>query len=144
MRPMTAILCVAAAGVISTLGQQTRCLLCVLAGPEGPHLQLTATEFDLGTIAHGEARHVRVPLSNTGDRRLIVRREGAGCCGNRADPPVIVPPGRTGELVVELDTTGDGGTLRQATGYTTSDPALPRFEVTLVAEVTGAVPGDAP
>lgn len=137
MRPTTAILCVATAGVIATYGYEANCTLCVLTGHAGPKLVLSTAEVDLGSVAADNAATVRVPIRNAGHERLVVHREGTGCCGSEAEPPVIVPPGERGELVATLDTAGRQGTVRQAIGYTTSDPTMPRFDLVLTADVGG-------
>lgn len=140
MRPTTAILCVATAGVIATYGYEANCALCVLTGHNGPKLVLSTAEVDLGRVTAGDAPTARVRLRNAGHERLVVYREGAGCCGSEAEPPVIVPPGQSGELVATMDIEGQHGPVRQAIGYTTSDPGMPRFDLVLTADVGDEVP----
>ena len=93
-----------------------------------PQVVLPYAERDLGTIRQGAVLSATFPIANAGTRRLILREEGAGCCGQSTRPPaIIVPPGGSTDLTLELDTRRYDGRLEHTVRYVTNDPRCPRI-----------------
>lgn len=101
-----------------------------------PQVVLARTQRDSGTVRQGAVLHATFPIVNAGTRRLIVREEGAGCCGQSTQPaPIIVPPGGSTDLALELDTGRYDGRVEHIVHYATNDPQRPRFTLQLNAIV---------
>ncbi len=106
------------------------------AGSDAPVLVLSRTEHDFGTVPQGLVLQTTFPMRNLGSRRLIVIEQDRGCCGQSASPRQIsLSPGESKDLVVEVDTGRWCGRVQRALGYTTNDPKLPRFVLTVAAVV---------
>ena len=98
----------------------------------GPHLVISATRCNLGMVSANQSLVARFVLRNTGDGRLIVRRDNGACCGQQ-DDTIIVQPGDTTELVIEFESTGQLGPLEKSFSYATNDRASPRFQLVVSA-----------
>ena len=131
---------IAFAGLLSVWGV-TRAVLSLgsrwgRAGSYAPALVLSRTEHDFGTVPQGLVLQTSFPMRNLGSRRLIVIEQGQGCCGQSAAPRQIsLSPGESKDLVVKLDTGRWCGAVQHDLGYTTNDPRLPRFVLTVAAVV---------
>jgi hypothetical protein len=138
--PLVAALC-AALGVllIWSTGIQSALFAPAESGDHGgtARLRLDETRHDLGTLAAGKPAQATFRVANDGARRLVIRRVTGNCCGRGGppEPPTIVPPGESRQLVVVLDTTGIQGGLQTDITYATNDPRMPRFELTVVGRV---------
>ena len=101
-----------------------------------PRLILPYTHRDLGTVPHGAILRAAFPVENAGTRRLILVEEVEGCCGQSVDPrSVIVAPGDSNDVTVEVDTARWHGSMQHSTHYRTNDPRLPRFTLRVTANV---------
>ena len=108
-------------------------------GSLSPQLVLASTHRDLGTVTQGSVLRTTFPIANQGTRRLVLSDQSQGCCGQPADPrQVIVAPGDSTELTVEVDTARWHGRMERTLRYTTNDPKLPRFALTVTASVQSA------
>ena len=106
------------------------------AGGSAPKAVLSCRHRDLGSVTQGDVVQGVFPVTNAGSRRLILSPRAAGCCGRPADfPQVIVAPGDSAELSVEVDTARWSGQVAHTALYTTNDPALPRFTLRVTAVV---------
>lgn len=106
------------------------------AGGSAPRAVLSCQRRDLGSVPQGGVVRAVFPVANAGNRRLILSRRGAGCCGRPADShQLIVAPGDSTELSVEVDTAQWAGQVDHTVRYTTNDPALPQFALRLTALV---------
>ncbi|MFH1919181.1 MAG: DUF1573 domain-containing protein [Planctomycetota bacterium] len=106
------------------------------AGRLAPRLVLPRSERDLGTVSQGGTIRAVFPIRNAGIRRLIVMEEGKGCCGEPAEPRrIILAPGESTSVEVEVNTAQWHGRVEHAVHYTTNDPELPRFALTVTANV---------
>jgi len=93
-----------------------------------PRVVLWSTQRDLGTVRQDGVLRVPFPIANAGARRLILREEGAGCCGqSTSPPPIIVPPGESTDLPLALDTGRYDGRAEHTVHYVTNDPRCPRI-----------------
>lgn len=106
------------------------------AGGSAARLLLPRTERDLGTVPQGTVVRTAFPITNAGNRRLVLFEEQEGCCGQSLDPrQLVVPAGNTEQLVVRIDTAQRLGRMEHTVRYTTNDPGLPRLSL----KVTGTV-----
>ena len=101
-----------------------------------PQVVLRCTQRDLGTACQGAVLRATFPIANAGTRRLILRKEGAGCCGQSTRPPeIILPPGGSKDLTLEVDTAPWHGRVQHTVRYATNDPRRPRFALQVNAIV---------
>lgn len=101
-----------------------------------PRLILPYKQRDLGTVPQGTVLRAAFPIENAGTRRLILVEEVEGCCGQSGDPrSVIVSPGDSKDVTVEVDTTRWHGSIRHSTHYRTNDPQLPQLTLRVTASV---------
>ena len=101
-----------------------------------PQVALRCTERDLGTVCQGTVLRATFRITNAGTRRLILREEGAGCCGQSTRPPeIILPPGGSKDLTLDVDTAPWHGRMQQTVRYVTNDPRRPRFALQVNATV---------
>jgi uncharacterized protein (DUF58 family) len=106
------------------------------AGSSAPMLAVPYDHHDFGTVHQGVVVRMTFPVRNTGNRRLVLLEDQQPCCGQLSDRPrVIVAPGRTEELAVEVDTAQSFGSMEHTAFYTTNDPLVPRFGLSVTAEV---------
>ena len=124
------------------LGQWTACIALPAwlgnghAGGSGPTAVVPCTQQDLGTVPQGEVLQTGFPVTNTGTRRLILLEKSRACCGQSTPQhQTAVLPGEATELRVEVDTSQWSGRMREVVHYATNDPDLPRFSLTLNAQV---------
>ncbi|MCH8921804.1 MAG: DUF1573 domain-containing protein [Planctomycetes bacterium] len=96
---------------------------------------------DFGTVA--PAQHLQGGLSvyNAGSRRLILHQNGAACCGQAAPEPLIVAPGQTASVPIDVSAPTQPGPFQQLVSFTTNDPSRPRFEF-VVRGFVGQRPGE--
>jgi len=99
-----------------------------------PQALLDIARKDFGAVAQGEVLIAEFPIRNAGDRRLIVSASAA-CCGAATDEALIVQPGQVETLRIEVDSARWSGQLSRTDWFTTNDPELPRFSVTVTADV---------
>ncbi|MHC4176507.1 MAG: Ig-like domain-containing protein [Planctomycetota bacterium] len=120
---------VACTGLPAWLGHGT-------AGSSAPAIRLAHTERDLGTVVQGAELRTAFPIANVGTRRLILREHRRACCGQAADQSeIVVPPGNSTELKVQVDTSPWCGRMREAVRYTTNDPDRPQLTLYVNADV---------
>lgn len=107
------------------------------AGGTSPKVVLPCKQRDFGTVTQGRILRTTFPVQNTGTRRLIVVEDAERRCGRSADPrSVMVAPGDSTELAVEVDTATWCGRMEHVAHYSTNDPSLPRFALRMTAVVT--------
>ena len=102
----------------------------------GPKAVLDRTRLDLGTVRQGAIVKASFPVRNVGARRLILRDRSESCCGKSETPhDVIVGPGESKELVVEIDTTQWQGRMRHEARFESNDPQMPKLTLSVSALV---------
>ena len=106
------------------------------AAVAAPRLIMPCRQRDLGTAPQGTVLRAAFPIKNAGTRRLILLKELEGCCGqSEAARPIIVAPGDSKDVTVEVDTARWHGSMQHSTHYGTNDPQLPRFTLRVTARV---------
>src|SRR5687768_9481180 len=108
----------------------------IVAHPERPVAIPAWTQWDFGTVAAGTPLCVSCAVQNGGGRRLIIHpvSRDCPCAGSDADS-LFIPPGSTANLVATIDSRGLAGSVQVDLEYSTNDPELPRFALTLRADV---------
>jgi hypothetical protein len=105
-------------------------------GSTAPVAELSHTTRDLGTVSQGPVLRTTFPITNAGARRLVLIEHSEGSCDESAEPrQVILTPGDSAELEVEVNTALWYGQMEHVVHYTTNDPRLPRFDLTVTATV---------
>jgi len=106
------------------------------ADSTSPKVVLRCAQRDLGTIRQGTVLRATFPIANAGTRRLILRKEGAGCCGQSTRPPkIILPPGGSKDITLDVDTAQWHGRMQHTVRYVTNDPRRPLFALQVNATV---------
>ena len=82
------------------------------AAVPGPRVGLPSDGVGVGRVETGQVATARIPIRNDGERTL--RLFGVRCPpgGRVAAMPATIEPGKSAEIVVELDTTGYHGVFR--------------------------------
>jgi hypothetical protein len=102
----------------------------------GPQIVLTVCRRDLGTVKRGSTVQATFPIANSGERRLVLVEHVEACCGQSAEPRrIILAPGESTDLSLELDTNRWAGRARETVRYTTNDPKMPQFALEVTANV---------
>jgi hypothetical protein len=127
------------------LGQQAACVVLPAwlenARPDSstPTIELPYRQRDLGAVPQGSVLRTSFPLTNTGTRRLILVEQSRGCCGQSAGQrETTVRPGEATALSVQVDTSRWCGRMREVVRYSTNDPDMPRFALSVTADVIPA------
>ena len=106
------------------------------ADSSSPKVILPCSKRDLGAVVQGEVLRASFPIKNEGSRRLIVLEAGTSCCGQSAGPRrIVLLPGESKRLSVEVDSRQWYGRMEYSRRYTTNDPSLPRFSLSVSANV---------
>lgn len=111
-------------------------------GDEGPPVaNLESLEREIVAPSPGQKVRVEFPVSNAGERRLVIRSLRQPCCDGPAPEPTLVAPGKSGELIVEIDAQALLQRGQHTEGFGTNDPRLPEFWLTV--RLAGTVPATA-
>ncbi|NQU24219.1 MAG: DUF1573 domain-containing protein [Candidatus Nealsonbacteria bacterium] len=106
------------------------------AAVSAPQLVATSVRRDLGTVARSAVLRTTFRVANRGTRRLVLVEQGQRCCGGSVGvQEIIVPPGDSRDVPVQVDVGPWLGRMEQTVQYTTNDPQRPRFSVTVFAKV---------
>jgi hypothetical protein len=101
-----------------------------------PTLILPNTQRDFGTVQQGVVLQHSFPISNSGLRRLILVEQTEACCERVIDQRrIVLAPGDSTNLTVEVDTAQWHGRVKHTVHYNTNDPKLPRFSLIINADV---------
>ena len=104
------------------------------AGP-APKAVIAVPVWNAGPVAKGERLAADFKIRNEGDAdlELLEVKPACGCTVARFD--ARIPPGGTGTVHAELDTTGFLGPIAKGITVLTNDPANPRLQLTMQAQV---------
>jgi len=114
---------------------------CADSHHAGPVAVLPTTHRDLGMVRENAPLVARFEVRNDGNRRLVIRRQNAGCCGEaESNQVLIVPPGCSAELVTMVEVGVHSGRVEKSVAYATNDPARPQFALVLSADIRHSRP----
>lgn len=108
----------------------------------GPKIAFKKTEIILPNLKEGEKITARFPFSNQGDMNLIIDQVSPSCGCTVPSFTKIVPPGKKGEVSLELDTTGITGAFRKQAVVATNDSSNPFVTLILVGETLTRIKSD--
>jgi hypothetical protein len=101
-----------------------------------PKAALPYRHRDLDAAIQGSILRAAFPIANTGNRRLILMKRDNRCCGSSArSNQIVVEPGDSTELNVEVDTTQWFGQLDYTVRYTTNDLTFSEFTLRITANI---------
>src|SRR5687768_2004751 len=134
---------VLAAALLFVFGLGLRAAVQVVSHPqtgqEGPPVvQLDLTEREIDPPQGSEPVRVEFAVANAGGRRLVIHSLRRACCDGPAPEPTVLAPGKSGELVVEIDPATLLQRGQHTDGFGTNDPRLPEFWLTV--RLPGAAP----
>lgn len=94
------------------------------------------TEWDFGAAKPGEVLQARFSIANEGRRPLLLFELSRSCaCLFGGGSQVVVDPGRSTDVTLELHTDRLSGRVRKIIRYTTNDPNRPDVVLAVLANV---------
>lgn len=123
------VLCAAATFASARAPQQSS------ADSKQPHLYVPYAEFNFGDIYKGEIISHIFLIKNEGSADLVIKEfvSGCGCEVIRAD--TLIAPGKTGQAMIEVNTSSQAGDIMKLATLRTNDPERPNIVLTLLAKV---------
>jgi hypothetical protein len=98
------------------------------------------TSFNFGDVYNGEVISQVFVLRNAGDAELRITDfvSGCGCEVVRGDK--VIPPGKQGTAIVEVQTISQSGPIHKVATLYTNDPERPTIVLSLIANVLRGAP----
>jgi hypothetical protein len=105
--------------------------------PEGPQPVIEVAEKikDFGTVPKGDKIRATFDVRNTGKAPLEITQVRPTCGCTVASFDRTIPPGGTGKIAAEVDTTGFSGPISKAVLVFSNDPATPQVNLVIKADV---------
>jgi hypothetical protein len=105
--------------------------------PEGPQPVIDMVEKikDFGTVPKGDKIRATFDVRNTGKAPLEITQVRPTCGCTVASFDRTIPPGGTGKIAAEVDTTGFSGPISKAVLVFSNDPATPQVNLVIKADV---------
>lgn len=105
--------------------------------PEAPQPVINIVEKikDFGTVAKGEKVHATFEVRNVGKAPLEITQVRPTCGCTVANFDRTIPPGGTGKIAADVDTTGFSGPISKAVLVFSNDPATPQVNLVIKADV---------
>lgn len=133
-RSLAMLLAAALVAPAGLLASETTGPTPAAAGPR-PRAVVEVPVADLGTVPKGEKAAHDFVIKNEGDAPLEINEVRPACGCTVAQFDKVIPPGGTGKVHAELDTTGIAGASSKSISVFSNDPATPRIELTLLVKV---------
>jgi len=130
--------------VILTLLALVAAARLAAAAGAAPKVVIPAPVWNAGHVARGERLATDFVIRNEGDAVLELLEVKPACGCTVASFDAKIAPGGEGKVHAELDTTGFLGAIAKGITVLTNDPANPRLQLTIQAEVESrmrATPG---
>jgi len=106
-----------------------------------PHAYAPFTSFDFGDIYKGEIiSHIFV-IKNEGTADLLIKDFAGGCGCEIVSADKIIPPGKEGKAVIEINTATQSGQISKPATLRTNDSERPNIVLTLTANVLTSADG---
>ena len=108
-----------------------------------PRIELNETRRNLGSLNCGSSHRATFRVRNIGQQRLILSDSRTSCeCVSSTDQQIIVPPGKEGQVTVEMDTSKLSGSMELNVQYHTNDPVCPLVTFSLLADIVSTASSD--
>ncbi len=99
-------------------------------------IEIDEKSHDFGNVTEGDKLTTVFKVKNSGSSNLVIDRVSTSCGCTAATPKTKeVPPGGEGEIDVTFDTNHRGGDIRKSITVFSNDPANPRLELEIHANV---------
>ena len=120
-----------------TAAQQPQPPAAAQKAPEGPQPVIDVAEKikDFGTVPKGDKIRATFDVRNTGKAPLEITQVRPTCGCTVASFDRTIPPGGTGKIAAEVDTTGFSGPISKAVLVFSNDPATPQVNLVIKADV---------
>lgn len=116
-----------------------------LTAPSAPRIVFDETGYDGGAVDAGTRLVHTYRFRNAGGLDLVIDNVRTSCgCTAAVTASRVVPPGGSGTVAVEFDTTDVFGPQQKTISVYSSDPAQPVTTLTLAAGVRADVAADPP
>ena len=109
------------------------------APPKGPHIHFNRTDNNFGTVNEGEKLSYTFTFTNTGTETLTITARSTCSCTATLLSDKSIPPGVSGEVLIEYDTKGKKGPTKQGAHVRTNDPDNPLIKLTISANIRSTV-----
>lgn len=100
-----------------------------------PRASVAVSVHDAGSIGKGEKVSFDFVIQNEGDAELQILEVVPSCGCTVASFDKTIAPGASGKVHAEVDTTSFLGPIAKSITVLTNDPANPRFQLTIQADV---------
>jgi len=106
-------------------------------GPSSPAPKLVVplTSFEFGDVYRGEIISHTFVIRNEGGADLVIKEFTAACGCSVTESDRVIPPGKEGRAVLEIDTNTQMGAITKVATLRTNDLARPNLLLTLSANV---------
>jgi hypothetical protein len=133
----TIVCSLAAVLMVVAAGAQQPSPAAAQKAPEAPQPAIDIVEKikDFGTVAKGEKVHATFEVRNVGKAPLEITQVRPTCGCTVANFDRTIPPGGTGKIAADVDTTGFSGPISKAVLVFSNDPATPQVNLVIKADV---------
>jgi hypothetical protein len=95
------------------------------SGP-APIIQFSETKFEFGRLLAGDILNHEFTFTNAGDAELVISSVVPACgCTSLTEWTKSIPPGGTGKIPLEFNTTGMLGPVNRSVAVYSNDPSVP-------------------
>jgi hypothetical protein len=106
-----------------------------------PKIIVPTTSFEFGDVYRGEIiSHIFV-IRNEGRADLVINEFTASCGCSVTESDRVIPPGKEGRAILEIDTKTQAGAITKVATLRTNDPARSNIVLTLIANVLTSADG---
>jgi len=106
---------------------------------EGPKIKVDEMDYDFGSINEGEKIRHTFTFSNVGEDNLEVYARSTCSCTVSSFSSRKLFPGDSGDITIELDTTGKSGSTSQSVILKTNDPVNKYTTLTMSGQVVPSI-----
>lgn len=106
---------------------------------QSPKISVSETFWKFGTVDQGHRETRWIDVKNEGDAPLNLKRAGVSCgCLSASVATMVVPPGGSTRLTINLDATRVVGTIAKYVFIDSDDPKRPQVTVNVEGTVVAA------
>jgi hypothetical protein len=138
--PLVLTLCLTLALVVSAAAIPVAHSRWTTDAQQAPRAVTPFTSFDFGDVYNGEVISQVFVLRNAGDAELRITDFVAGCGCEVVRGDRVIPPGKEGTAIVEVQTISQSGKIHKVATLHTNDPERPAIVLSLIANVLRGAP----